>query len=143
GDMEQEDDPRLLPALQPEQQHPRLDHQRPDHQKVIARHPAALRPPQKGAQDQRQHQPPEQTRPPLLQPEPQELIGVASEAGPIGPRLRPRHQTTAPGFERQAGGWSHGRTLAGAKADAMLDATQHTRATTPSTQDSRLSSTYS
>ena len=112
GDMEQEDDPRLLPALQPEGQHQPLNDQRPDDQNIIARdRRPALRPdhrPQQMSPDQQhQHGPAEQTGPPLLQPEPQELIGIPPPPPPIRPRLRARHQTTAPGFERETGGWGH------------------------------------
>ena len=68
-DMEHEDHLGLLPGLQLEGEHGRLDRERGQDQEVVAGEPGALRVEQVGADQQRQHQRAEQARPALLDAE--------------------------------------------------------------------------
>ena len=120
-DVEDEDDPRLLPALQLEREHRRLDGQRPDHQEVIPRDRRLLRPPQMRRQQQGQHRPAEQTGPALFDPEHQEFEAVAGPCPPVGDGLQPQQPLTTQGFEGKARGFGHRGRLTGPVLKGIRD----------------------
>jgi hypothetical protein len=78
--MEDEDHQRLVPAFQLQGQQGGLDGDRRQDQEIVAGDRGVLGPQQLGADQQGQHQRAEQAGPGLLQPEQQELIGIAVPA---------------------------------------------------------------
>ena len=83
--MEHEDHLGLLPGLQLEGEHARLDRKRGQEQEVVAGKPGALRVEGVGAEEKRQHQRSEQARPGLLEPEAEKLVEGAGGGPALGP----------------------------------------------------------